>query len=455
MFSTLFTIITFELLASMGTFGALVAQHVYTNSAAGWYVRLDWTVIYTYIVTIFSTIISFFILVGGLTRGTPNGVHYCTCLFHPFMLFVFSFIFSVLWVVIAGFAYRNPLPMKYPCGVFRHLRTSLEMLGLSSGKSLVEEGGLLVGICQSSKAFLVFTGIGLSLWVLTLVLSCAGMTAGLGKPKKADVMPSSRRSIRSVLTGHLYRDPYVHSAPAPAPQQYAISAPGPVSGHTHPPQASCCHRNQPSNSGSRIAAGYVPARIQRNIDFKADKGYGYGAQKDDKRPGGLQQPPQGVQEVSRNAVASNKGVADKQRQHRPSSPTSNDAAADVAVVTRRSPGFAGPADALASDAHEDAFSPRSQPANNTAKRHRVSCRACQGGAIDDDEGEGEGDDGLDGPDGHDESGLADGGCHRHQYHSYDDGESFHHHASHSPPHSQSSRRQRLRHLFSRDPASQP
>ncbi|KAJ1656424.1 hypothetical protein GGF38_004581, partial [Coemansia sp. RSA 25] len=143
----------------MGTFGALVAQNLYTNSAAGWYVRLDWTAVYTYAVSILSVIVTFGMAVGALTRGATGSKRQCSMLFNPFGLFIFGFIFSVLYVVIAGFAYRNPLPMKYPCDIFRHLRGSLEMLGLVSGRSLIEEGGLLVGICQSSKAFLVLAGI--------------------------------------------------------------------------------------------------------------------------------------------------------------------------------------------------------------------------------------------------------------------------------------------------------
>ncbi|KAJ2763968.1 hypothetical protein IWQ56_004659 [Coemansia nantahalensis] len=138
----------------MGTFGALVAQNLFTNSAAGWSIRLDWTAIYTYVVSMVSVIASFCLAVGALTRGAPAERRRCTLLFNPFAIFVMAFVFSILWVVIAGFAYRNPLPMKYPCDIFRHLRNSLQMLGIMSGKSLVEEGGLLVGICQSSKAFL-------------------------------------------------------------------------------------------------------------------------------------------------------------------------------------------------------------------------------------------------------------------------------------------------------------
>ncbi|KAJ1642667.1 hypothetical protein LPJ64_005503, partial [Coemansia asiatica] len=135
--------VVLELIASMGTFGALVAQNLYTNSAAGWYIRLDWTAVYTYAVSIFSILISFSLTVGALARNASDSKRTCSGWFNPFAIFLTSFILSVLWVVIAGFAYRNPLPMRYPCDIFRHLRGSLEMLGLTSGKSLVEEGGLL------------------------------------------------------------------------------------------------------------------------------------------------------------------------------------------------------------------------------------------------------------------------------------------------------------------------
>ncbi|KAJ1735762.1 hypothetical protein LPJ61_000359 [Coemansia biformis] len=155
MFAVLFAAIVLELLASMGTFGALVAQNLFTNSAAGWYVRLDWTAVYAYVVSMLSVIFSFSLAIGGLTRGSPAGQRRCSLLFNPFGIFVLAFVFSILWVIIAGSAYRNPLPMKYPCDIFRHLRNSLQMLGIMSGKSLIEEGGLLVGICQSSKAFLL------------------------------------------------------------------------------------------------------------------------------------------------------------------------------------------------------------------------------------------------------------------------------------------------------------
>ncbi|KAJ1950464.1 hypothetical protein EC988_004378 [Linderina pennispora] len=188
----------------MGTFGALVAQHLYTNSATGWYIHLNWTFVYSYIVTIFSTIIAFFLMLGALVRGTPHAGKYCTCLFHSAGLFLFGFIFSVLWIVIVSFAYRNPLPIHYPCDIFRHLRANLTMLGLSSGKSVIEEGGLLVGICQASKAFLVLAGIGLAFWILIFVLSCVAMTVGLDNPQ-AKPAEGSRRSLRSVITGRTRR----------------------------------------------------------------------------------------------------------------------------------------------------------------------------------------------------------------------------------------------------------
>ncbi|KAJ2255539.1 hypothetical protein GGI13_001571 [Coemansia sp. RSA 455] len=74
------------------------------------------------------------------------------------------------------------------------------MLGLVSGKSLIEEGGLLVGICQSSKAFLVLAGISLGLWILIFISSCAAMVTGLDPPKKGSSTHGSHRSLKSVLT---------------------------------------------------------------------------------------------------------------------------------------------------------------------------------------------------------------------------------------------------------------
>ncbi|KAJ2121103.1 hypothetical protein IW147_004552 [Coemansia sp. RSA 720] len=199
MFAVLFGVIVLELLASMGTFGALVAQNLFTNSAAGWYVRLDWTAVYSYAVSIISIIVTFSLALGGLARGA-SGNRGCGLLFNPFAIFLVGFIFTVLWVVIAGFAYRNPLPMHYPCDIFRHLRYSLEMLGMASGKSLIEEGGLLVGICQSSKAFLVLSGLGLGLWIVIMITSCAAMATGVGAKKNQESKGSSRSSIRSALS---------------------------------------------------------------------------------------------------------------------------------------------------------------------------------------------------------------------------------------------------------------
>ncbi|KAJ2777727.1 hypothetical protein H4R18_004993 [Coemansia javaensis] len=140
MFAVLFSAVVLELLASMGTFGALAAQNLFTNSAAGWYVRLDWTAVYTYAVSMLSVIVSFSLALGGLTRSAPPGKRCCSLLFSPLAIFVTAFVFSILWVVIVGSAYRNPLPMKYPCDIFRHLRGSLQMLGLVSGRSLIDEG---------------------------------------------------------------------------------------------------------------------------------------------------------------------------------------------------------------------------------------------------------------------------------------------------------------------------
>ncbi|KAJ2139537.1 hypothetical protein IW139_000461 [Coemansia sp. RSA 353] len=199
MFGVLFGAIVLELLASMGTFGALVAQNLFTNSASGWYVRLDWTAVYSYAVSIISIIITFSLTLGGLARGA-SGSRGCGLLFNPFAIFLLGFIFTVLFVVIAGFAYRNPLPMHYPCDIFRHLRNSLEMLGMASGKSLIEEGGLLVGICQSSKAFLVLSGISLGMWIVITITSCAAMATGVGSKKNVESKESEQSSIRSALS---------------------------------------------------------------------------------------------------------------------------------------------------------------------------------------------------------------------------------------------------------------
>ncbi|KAJ2714791.1 hypothetical protein H4R19_001543 [Coemansia spiralis] len=269
MFAILFAAIVFELLASMGTFGALVAQNLFTNSAAGWYIRLDWTAVYAYVVSMMSVIASFFLAIGALTRGAPAGRRHCSLLFNPFAIFVLAFVFSVLWVVIAGFAYRNPLPMKYPCDIFRHLRNSLQMLGIMSGKSLIEEGGLLVGICQSSKAFLVLTGLGLGFWILILVSSCAAMAVGLGPSKKGATRKDTGSSIRTALS-RLHRrgqdaqqlpPPAIYAAAGPLPIQHPAPVPQPPAAVHNPaapavsqPRQTAASRPHASHSACQCSA---------------------------------------------------------------------------------------------------------------------------------------------------------------------------------------------------------
>ncbi|KAI8324997.1 hypothetical protein GQ54DRAFT_36182 [Martensiomyces pterosporus] len=468
LFSVLFFIIILQLLASMGTFGALVAQNVYTNSAAGWYVRLDWTAVYTYVVTIFSSIFSFLLMIGGLTRGAPGGAKYCSSLFHPFALFVFSFIFSVLWVVIAGFAYRNPLPMRYPCDIFRHLRRNLEMLGLASGKSLVEEGGLLVGICQASKAFLVLTGIGLGLWVLILVLSCGAMTTGFDSPHKGGAAYGSRRSLRSVLTNRFRRDRYAgsHGHPPPVAPHYVDTAAGPAAAAPRassrlapPPPVARSHRDRPARSGSRAAPVPAPTRLHRNANTKNAGGNAreYSRHAPRKTDGYLEprhsppsrsyQPAQGAQPAPRSAGSGSRAPS---RQPRAISPA-DDTGDDNDIAAARPNGLADPADAFASDDHEHEFSPRALSASSD-RRYRSNYRARQ---TIDDEGDDEGDaDDLDEEEEGASIGHSDSGYHQYSdHHAYNN--TYHRNASHSPPHSQTSRRQRLRRLFSRDPAAQP
>ncbi|KAJ2744362.1 hypothetical protein GGI20_003019 [Coemansia sp. BCRC 34301] len=263
MFAVLFLAILLELLASMGTFGALVAQNLYTNSAAGWYVRLDWTAVYTYAVSILSVIITFGMAIGALTRGATGSKRQCSVLFNPFGLFIFGFIFSVLYVVIAGFAYRNPLPMKYPCDIFRHLRGSLEMLGLVSGRSLIEEGGLLVGICQSSKAFLVLAGISLGLWILIFLSSCAAMVTGLDPPKKGSSTHGSHRSLKSVLTSISRQKSSARPPPLSASYVEAGNVYGEMSRLPHLPLAApqVCYSAQKRTNHNEVTGAYtaVPA----------------------------------------------------------------------------------------------------------------------------------------------------------------------------------------------------
>ncbi|KAI7830963.1 hypothetical protein BX661DRAFT_180383, partial [Kickxella alabastrina] len=245
MFAVMFLAIALELIASMGSFGALVAQNMYTNSAAGWYVRLDWTAVYSYAVTVLSIIASFSFTVGAIVRNASGNKRTCAAWFNQFAIFLLSFVMSVLWVVIAGFAYRNPLPMRYPCNIFQHLRGSLEMLGLASGKSLVEEGGLLVGICQSSKAFLVLAGIGLGLWILILVLSCVAMVTGLEPPKK--------KASSHVYNYSSHKHGHAHShGPANSSQNSAS--------HHHHADLAVCNEEQclPANAQAQQPA-YPPA----------------------------------------------------------------------------------------------------------------------------------------------------------------------------------------------------
>ncbi|PIA17388.1 hypothetical protein COEREDRAFT_86374 [Coemansia reversa NRRL 1564] len=200
MFSILYSAIVLELLTSIGVFGALVAQNMFTNSAAGWYVGLDWTAIYTYAISIFSIITCFILALAGLARRASGSCQCCFHLFNPFGIFVIALLHSILWIVIAGFSYRNPLPIKYPCNIFHHLQRNLQRLSFISGKTIIEEDGFLVGICQSSKAFLVLAGIGLGLWIVILISSCGAMVAGLGSTKKDTSSKSSQRSLHSALS---------------------------------------------------------------------------------------------------------------------------------------------------------------------------------------------------------------------------------------------------------------
>lgn len=203
MYAALLLAIGMELLASMGTFGALVAQNLYTRSAAGWDIILDWSAVYTYAVSILSIVACICLAIAAAVGAMPGKKRCCARIFTSVGIFVVAFVFSILYVVIAGVAYRNPLPMKYPCNIFRHLQGSLVRLGLVSGKSLIDVGGLLVGICQSSKAFLILAGISLGFWILILVLACGSMATGLDPPskkKKGGSSYSSHRSISSYIS---------------------------------------------------------------------------------------------------------------------------------------------------------------------------------------------------------------------------------------------------------------
>ncbi|KAJ2338080.1 hypothetical protein GGF43_006959, partial [Coemansia sp. RSA 2618] len=152
--------------------------------------------------------------------------------------------------------------MHYPCDIFRHLRYSLEMLGMASGKSLIEEGGLLVGICQSSKAFLVLAGIGLGLWIFIMVSSCAAMATGLGPKKKQAESKSSRSSVRSALSRLRRHGMTAQQLPVPATYPEPGAPVHPIartpSGLAYPPQATVRDQNsgtaEPRYQNKRQAA---------------------------------------------------------------------------------------------------------------------------------------------------------------------------------------------------------
>ncbi|KAJ2501402.1 hypothetical protein GGH96_001925 [Coemansia sp. RSA 1972] len=121
------------------------------------------------------------------------------------------------------------------------------MLGMASGKSLIEEGGLLVGICQASKAFLVLSGISLGLWIVIMITSCAAMATGVGSKKNQEKGSerSERSSIRSALS-RLRRHGINTQLPMPATYPDPKAPVHPISqtppGLVYPPQAS---RDQP------------------------------------------------------------------------------------------------------------------------------------------------------------------------------------------------------------------
>ncbi|KAI9473008.1 hypothetical protein BX667DRAFT_499362 [Coemansia mojavensis] len=431
MFAVLFGAIVLQLLASMGTFGALVAQNLFTNSAAGWYIRLDWTAVYTYAVSILSVIVSFCLAIAGLTRGA-SGNRGCGFLFNSFGIFVIAFIFSILWVVIAGFAYRDPLPLQYPCDIYRHLRYSLEMLGMASGKSLVEEGGLLVGICQSSKAFLVLAGIGLGLWIFILVSSCAAIATGGSKSSKQSTSGSSKKSVSSIRSAlSRLRRHGINTQQLPMPATYARA---PESGQiartpsrlAYPAQAASADQptSLPLNTRyiDRRQATYVRPRPVANSHTKPFQSTTY------------QCPPS----CAYHGNSDNLQVNDQ-----PAQPLRN----DNSTVLRTGPevqAASGLNDAFVTDGYSRDISPRPDQPRSSTKQSPANH------PIDDDSREM----------GHDnnedvEHGVVyeheDGNGYSVRYSPDDGHEYIHHHPPLSHEHnSQPSRRQRLRQIFTRD-----
>ncbi|KAJ2369473.1 hypothetical protein H4S02_005186 [Coemansia sp. RSA 2611] len=451
MFAVLFSAIVLEMLASMGTFGALVAQNLFTNSASGWYVRLDWTAVYSYAVSILSVIITLCLAIGGLARGA-RGNRGCGLLFSPFAIFVLGFIFSVLWVVIAGFAYRNPLPMHYPCDIFRHLRNSLEMLGMASGKSLIEEGGLLVGICQSSKAFLVLSGMGLGLWILILVSSCAAMATGLDPKKKADASSkksttsrSSGSSIRSALSRLRRHGATAQQLPVPAtypdprarpiartPSRLAYPQPTAVrdqaSGAAGPKYE---HKRQPAFSRPRQAPATAQPDTQPAAGYPCTANCAYH---------GTSYQPQYVKNAPTSAPPVRRDTGTS-----PIAPEPHAATTAPRTVNLNS--------AFASGGYSRDISPRPAPRPQHEYR-QPSPHKAPSDPIDDDSREMGGD--ID-DEHYDRNGEYPDHYSPEDGHEYDDGYIHHHH--HIPPHPQSpeshpSRRQRLRQIFNRDATEQ-
>ncbi|KAJ1918403.1 hypothetical protein H4219_002629 [Mycoemilia scoparia] len=157
----LFGLVVLEFLVSIGTFVGLIIQNVYTNRAIGGPIHLDWTTCYTYAISILSALVCILLAIGGLFRMIPGIGRACFFLFHPVLNFALGVIFSALWIVIAVFIYKDPMPMFYPCGLLKK--------DWRSGSELEWIGYDLVKVCESSKAFLVLAGIGLALWLLIMV----------------------------------------------------------------------------------------------------------------------------------------------------------------------------------------------------------------------------------------------------------------------------------------------
>ncbi|KAI9501629.1 hypothetical protein BX070DRAFT_228161 [Coemansia spiralis] len=469
MFAIVFLAVVLELLASMGTFGALAAQNLYTNSAAGWYIRLDWTAVYAYAVTMLSIIVTLILVIGGLARGASKSGRACGFIFNSAALFIFGFVFSVLWVVIAGFAYRNPLPMKYPCDIFRHLRGSLEMLGLASGKSLIEEGGLLVGICQSSKAFLVLTGLGLGLWILIFVLSCATMITGLNPPGKSASVASSRRSLRSYISSvHQKR----HGANQPPLSANYLKS-GPAKPLARPPPTATYNRASPPtairrgyntsydasalNTGEKAMqmAAYAPNALQNNTapcPYQCQHGYA----------------PQQANVASRQAAGKPHSSTPSPLLSVPAEPARRAAPGSSA---RQVNVLADPRNAFSPNGYSRSASPRAIPSSNRNRSGTHHAYQSHQEVIDE-AGVIGNEAALD-----EENSVLDIDVtenrnnemsHHHRHYSQDEGNEYadayephhqdhhyqHQHAQgdsrHSPPSSQTSRRQRLRQIFGRD-----